>query len=258
MQELCDLLFEFSNEDRLRILKSLAEETANVTNLARSLDLTTQEASRHLSRLGDVGLTVKDPEGFYRITTFGSLALRQMSGIEFTSLHRDYFREHSLDDLPLRFTERIGELAGSRRIDDVMVVFHAIERIIDEADEYIYRLTDRYLMMAIPQLEEATARGVRFRLLRTKDFEFPPDWPGEGNVLVDARLKGTFKIKASDTANVFMAINEKEVAAIAFPLADGRYDYLGFSSTDPVVHAWCKGLYEHYWVTAKIPEALAD
>ena len=60
MEHLCDLLFEVSNEDRLGILYRLEEEAMNITGLARALGITTQEASRHSSRLVDMGLTMKE------------------------------------------------------------------------------------------------------------------------------------------------------------------------------------------------------
>ena len=53
MEALCDLLFELSNEDRLGILTRLHGEATNVTGLAKRLDLTLQECSRHVSRLID-------------------------------------------------------------------------------------------------------------------------------------------------------------------------------------------------------------
>ena len=72
MESLCDLLFEVSNEDRLRILLQLEEGGINVTNLSRKLGISTQEVSRHISRLSEVGLTTKDPAGVHRMTSFGA------------------------------------------------------------------------------------------------------------------------------------------------------------------------------------------
>jgi DNA-binding transcriptional ArsR family regulator len=63
MEDLCNLLFEVSNEDRLRILLQLDKEALNATNLSKELDLTIQESSRHLSRLSRVKLIQKDVEG---------------------------------------------------------------------------------------------------------------------------------------------------------------------------------------------------
>jgi predicted transcriptional regulator len=258
MESLCGLLFEVSNEDRLRILLQLEEGGINITNLSRELGISTQEASRHISRLSEVGLTTKDPEGVHRMTPFGELTMKQLQGFMFTSRHSGYFKDHSLESLPSEYVCRIGELAESRFVDDVMVVFHNVERMFQEAEEYIYRLTDRYFMMALPHLEEATERGVELRLLQSKGFEFPPDWPGEGVILRDARLKGIFKLRSSDTADVFVAMSEKEVAALAFPSADGRFDYMGFNSKDEKTHRWCLDLFRYYWDTARIPDFMNE
>lgn len=65
MESICDLLFEQSSEDRWGILHLLRQEGMNVTNLAKKLDITTQESSRHISRLGEVGLTQRDSGGNY-------------------------------------------------------------------------------------------------------------------------------------------------------------------------------------------------
>ena len=41
IENLCDLFFEFSNEDRLRMLRRLQQDLMTVTALSRELDLTT-------------------------------------------------------------------------------------------------------------------------------------------------------------------------------------------------------------------------
>ncbi len=245
-----NLLFELSNEDRYDILQALTLETYNVTNLANHLSITTQEASRHLSRLVDVMLIEKTISGEYILTPYGRLVFSQISGILFATSARDYFRHHIISELPVRFISRLSELRVSRLVDDVMVALANIERIIDEAEEYIWRLTDRYDMMALPKLEMATEKGVQFRLMQTKDFQYPPDWPGPGVVLKNARLSGVFNVRTSSEANVFIAMNEKEVAVLAFPKENSVFDYRGFSSTDPRFQDWCRDLYEFYWASA--------
>ncbi len=252
MERLCDLLFELSNEDRMRILQRLREEASNVTNLSRALGTSNQEISRHVSRLVEAGVAQRDADGLYRLTPFGELILTQMRGLEFSTRHREYFRTHLLADLPPAFLLRLGELERSEFVDDVMVALYNVERVIEEAEEYVWRLTDRYDMMALSKLEEATGRGVEFRLMQSRGFEFPPDWPGEGIILSEARLEGVFKLKISDLANVFIAMSEKEVAALAFPKLDGRFDYLGFASRDGRAHRWCHELYRYYWDRAQL------
>ncbi|NIO36894.1 ArsR family transcriptional regulator, partial [Candidatus Bathyarchaeota archaeon] len=55
LENLCDLLFELSNEDRLRILYQLEKEAMNISDLSKTLELSTQESSRNLSRLSGIG-----------------------------------------------------------------------------------------------------------------------------------------------------------------------------------------------------------
>lgn len=245
-----ELLFELSNDDRYNILQTLKTKNRNVTNIARILSLTTQESSRHLNRLAEHGLIEKTITGEYSLTEYGVLVLRQSKGLIFASSNKDYFQSHRTPELPIRFTSRLCELDESRLVTDVMVVFALIERIIDEAEEYIWRLTDRYNMMSLPKLEAATERRIEFRLMRTKNFQLPPNWPGVGVILKDASLRGVFDVRTSNEANLFLAMNEKEVAVVGFPMEENVFDYRGFSSRDPVFHAWCRDLFEYYWVDA--------
>ena len=258
LEDLCDLFFELSNEDRMRILRELQKGSVNITGLSRALDVSTQEVSRHVSRFLERDVVTRDGSGAYGLTPYGDLVLSQIQGLSFTSGHRDYFKDQVLRDLPSNFLCRIGELGGSTLVDDVMLVFHNVERIIVEAEEYIWRLTDRYNMMSLPRLEEATDRGVQFRLLQTKGFEYPPNWPGVGEVMREARVSGTMKVKISDSANIFLAMSEKEVAVVAFPSANGRFDYLGFTSRDERVHGWCAEVYRFYWERARFQEGFAE
>nr|MBC8462754.1 hypothetical protein [Candidatus Bathyarchaeota archaeon] len=46
IESLCDLFFEFSNDDRLRMLRRLQQDHMTVTSLSKELELTTQETSR--------------------------------------------------------------------------------------------------------------------------------------------------------------------------------------------------------------------
>jgi len=258
LEDLCDLFFELSNEDRMSILIELQKGSVNITGLSRALDVSTQEVSRHVSRFLERDVVNRDSSGAYWLTPYGDLVLSQIQGLSFASEHRAYFKDHVLSDLPTNFLCRIGELGGSDLIDDVMLVFHNVERIIVEAEEYIWRLTDRYNMMSLPRLEEATDRGVKFRLLQTKGFEYPPNWPGVGEVMSEARIKGTMKVKISDSANIFIAMSEKEVAVVAFPSANSRFDYLGFTSSDRTVHGWCAEVYKFYWERAVLQEGFTE
>ena len=113
-----DILFELSNEDRFNILQSLTSDNYNVTNMSRHLALTTQEASRHLNRLAEVGLIMKSVSGEYELTSYGKLVLSQATGIMFATSNKEYFIDHKTDDIPLEFLCQLTKLRESKLVNE--------------------------------------------------------------------------------------------------------------------------------------------
>lgn len=252
MESLCDLLFEVSNEDRLKILRRLQEGGLSVTGLSRALDLTTQESSRHLTRLGDVGLTNRDADGLYSLTPYASLVLRQLDGFEFTSTHKDYFLSHTLEGLPTEFLCRIGELEGSAYVDDVMVAIYNVERAVQRAEEYYWIVTDQYPVSFFPLLAEAFERGVEVRTIDAADWDPPAQLkegihPEDAEAVLRARRSGAIEERILGRLDIVLWMSDKEVAGLAFPTIEGRFDYLGFNSADEKAHRWCSELFNFYW-----------
>jgi predicted transcriptional regulator len=255
VERLTDLMFEVSNEDRLRILLKLEEEGTSVTGVSRELSLTTQEASRHLSRLNDVGLTRKDPDGSHNVTPYGRLVIKQIQGVRFASEHVEYFTNHVLGGLPLEFVYRMGELAGSTYIDDLMFSIHCTETVFREAEEYVWATSDQYPMSTVPLHREAFARGVKVRYIDALDWEPPQQWVDEiteedSEAINKARRTGQMEERVLEKLQVYLWMNEKKVGILAFPTTKGRFDYLGFSSTDDATLKWCRDLYSYYWEKA--------
>jgi len=252
METLCDLLFEVSNEDRMRILLQLEEGALNITNLSRELGITTQEASRHVSRLADVGLTERDADGLHGLTPYGELVLRQIQGLNFTSQHVDYFKSHSLAGLPAEFVHRLSELAGSVYVDDVMVMVHNVEKLLKEVEEYILNINTPYISSTFPLVGEAFGRGVEAKFIHSREL-VPPDIMVEehkqavGKSAELARVSGDYLEKVMEGIDLVLYMSEKEVAILAFPLKNGRFDFFGFSATDESSLKWCRDLFMYYW-----------
>lgn len=244
MQSLCDLMFELSNTDRVRILLSLLQEPENITGISKQLKNTTQETSRHITRLSDVGLVGRQPDGTYRITSYGKIVFNQIEGIEFLSTHKDYFIDHTMEALPYEYVSRIGELKNSSYIDNVMTVFQKIQEISDESEEHIWRITDKRLNIIYSNIQKAADRGVEYRRIEPETVNEsplieikPPIEPGS--------------VRSLESVPVFMAISEKEVGGLAFPRINGEFDYIGFNSKDTQVLKWCSDLFKHYWNMGK-------
>jgi len=262
MERLGDLYFELSNEDRLEILRRLEGETLNVTGIARELDITNQECSRHLSRLSEAMLVERNPEGGYSLSQYGRLSLRLISGQSFVSEHRDYFNAHSLDVHPQEFVARIGELQGGKPADNAMVTCGIVENIMRGAEESLCMIHDQYLPSILPLCVSALKRGVELRSVELKAKPpgrsldpIRPDYITLEDEEYFIRLwhEGRINSLFSEEVHVFLYINEKE-ALIAFPLTEGGFDYLGFSSEDPVFHKYCLDVFEFYYERADPPD----
>ena len=254
LERLCNLLFEVSNEDRLRMLLRLEEKALRVTDISRELDLSIQESSRHVSRLSEVGLARKDVEGFYSLTNFGELILRHLQEIEFTSKHQEYFTDRTLARLPPELTKRMGDLAGGTYMHNVMGFLHSIENMIEESEERVWLLVDQYPVSALALIGEALDRGVEFRCLEPYEVVSGPIFsflkPEEIQGLRRARTTPLVEQKTMKSVDVFLFLSEK-MCALAFPNSKGEFDYRGFIAKDERSLKWCGDLFRHYWETAE-------
>jgi predicted transcriptional regulator len=178
-----------------------------------------------------------------------------MPAYEFMSRNRDYFTTHSLAKLPDRFVARIGEFNGSRLTPDVMVSIGEFESILREAQERVWVIIDQRTPSVRPLVARAVERGVEIRSLSM--FR---DHYNEGRrvlnevderIIIEGYRDGKAESGDLEDAIIFLYMSEK-AAFIAFPLEDGTFDYLGFSTTDPEAVALCADLFEHCWEGAYI------
>ena len=266
MEDLCSLMFELSSEDRVSILHRIKEKAMNISNLSKELSLTTQETSRHASRLSDVGLLQKDSAGLYHLTLYGDLVLKQLEGLRFTSQHRKYFISHSLVHIPQEFICRLGDLANSIYVNDISVAFYNVEKLMREAQEYIWAMTDHYLLSQMPLYTEAFEREVKVRSMEAKDWVTPSEikeayinlQPEHRRAADQARTTGILEEGLLEQLDIFLYMSEKEVAIVCFPFSDGRFDYLGFTSADERAHRWCRDIFQYYWERSRSRGSMAE
>lgn len=251
MEKFYDLLFEISNDYRHEILLRLLDEPMRVTDISKELDLTSQEISRHVARLGEAGLTHKDVDGIHHVTQYGALVLNLLDELQFASLHNEYFIGHSLSGIPHEFVKRIGDLKESDPVDNVIYFLKGIEKLIQESKQHVFFIADQFPLSSIGFINEALDRGVRFKSIGKNDGP-----PGslfndklENNV---SRVSGTplIEYKALESLDLLLFVSEGE-AAIAFPTTDGGFDYRGFITKNRQATKWAEGLFEYFWERAE-------
>jgi predicted transcriptional regulator len=202
-----------------------------------------------------MGLTYRRSDGLPTLTPLGELVLKQLKTLEFTSHHGDYFREHTVRALPEEFVSRMGELRASTMVDNVMLAVHNVEKVLQEADSYLLNINMPYIASAFPHIRGAYDRGVKGRFLHGKNLKLPIEMRDDRERVLDADIIDAYRRNAIHDEKILdtelvMYMSEKEVAILSFPLEDGRFDFIGFSSKDKDVLYWCKDLFEYYWFQA--------
>jgi predicted transcriptional regulator len=253
MQELCKLLFELSNEDRLTMLIELKKTPMKLSRISDKFTFTVPETARNVSRLSAANLIIKDVEGAYHLTPFGEEALRLLPGLQFLSKNKKYFISHTLTELPQEFATSLGALKDCRAVNELTEMLYIIENLIREAQQYVWFMSDQLLASGLPLAVEAVKRGVEFKKLMPKNANIPENILKIANdpIFEQASSSKRFESRYLERVDIAIFISEKEVGAICFPDLEGRFDYSGFTSKSELTHSWSKSLYSYYWNISK-------
>ncbi len=258
MEALCDLLFELSNEDRLKILLELENGPMNLTGIAKKLDFTAQGASRNVARLVQISLIERNSDSEYVLTGYGRNALGLLAPYDFLSKEKDYILSHSTGGLPQPFISRLGELRKSERITEILDVVSNITRERRAAAEYEWFITPGRMSSPRDAMDviDSLKRGVKVRAIEPLYYvpseDVMKETPKETlDFFEENWRKGNIQHRYLDEVKIRMYMTERAVSILALPKRDGEVDVLGYKSKDPTFHGWCKDLFEYYWGQAK-------
>ncbi len=236
MEDLCDLLFELSSNERMNIMLSLLEERLKLSHVSKKLNMTVTEASRHLQRLSEVQLIDKAVDGTFGPTPYGELAITLLSSLDFISVNRQYFLEHIVFNLPYEFISRLGELSSSTfEMDAVKVLAHCYD-ILREAEGNIWTQSYQILPNHVSIIEDRIKSGVNFQGIYPSELEIPT------TLLPVVRTRSHVELRILAT--------EKE-AMTGFAHQTGKPHYSALFSEDPKFIKWCKDVHHHYWQRSK-------
>jgi predicted transcriptional regulator len=243
MEELAGLLFTVASVDRLTLFSMIANERLRLTQLASKLSASTQETSRHLSRLQEARIVEKESDGCFTLTSFGRALEGLLPSLKFLTEHRDYFLSHDLSTLPLDFLERIGELQRSEFAHGVGLVLSHTSQLFREAKRYVWLASDN--VMDLSTLGGNAAREeVLFRIIVPREIMSTTQ-------SVDAELPAKVDLRSVGKVCAGLALNEK-TAGVTFPDLTGKIDFnSGFAGDDLKFHKWCADLFMFYWNEAK-------
>lgn len=246
--------FELASEQRLAIIFRLNEKSAKISQLAKDLDITMQEAHRNVSRLQDAGLIEKDPEGIFSLTTFGNTITKQIPTFNYLSKHKEYFSEHILGELPIKFIMRLGALDKCEFVKGIVAILERWKDIYREAEEYIYEIVPQVPIDLIEPAVSRVKQGVKYSYVLPKDVIIPKGRKDLLKKLGHNELlnKGAIERRMVESVKVAVILNEKQ-AAVLFPTQKGETDMnMIFYSIDRVFHEWCLDYFRYRWYGSDI------
>lgn len=247
--------FELASEQRLAIIFQLNEKSAKISQLAKDLGITMQEAHRNVNRLQDAGLIEKDPEGIFSLTTFGNTIIKQIPTFNYLSKHKEYFSEHILGELPIKFIMRLGALDRCEFIKGVVAILERWKDIHRQGDQYVYEIVPQVPMDLIePAVNRVKEKGVKYSYVLPKNVIIPKGRKDLLKKLGHTELlnKGAIERRMVESVQVAVILNEKH-AAVLFPTQKGETDMnMMFFSSDPVFHEWCLDYFRYRWYGSDI------
>ena len=244
------IFFELASQQRLSIIFSLSQTNSTLSQLSKDLGITMQEVHRNINRLLDAGLIEKDPRGIFSLTTFGNTIIKQIPTFDFLSLHKEYFSEHTLGEVPMKFEQRIGALYDCELVRGIVAILELWKQTYRESESYILEIIPQVPLDLIePMLVRVRDKGTRLYYIFPEDVIIPR---GRGELLRKLRFDELYKTgrigrRMVDKVQVAVVLNEKK-ASILFPTQKGETDMnMMFYSEDRLFHDWCLDYFWFRW-----------
>jgi predicted transcriptional regulator len=261
-------LFEVANAERLSILLKLKEENNNKNNnnlskLSKDLNIVVQEVHRHTNRLLKAGLVQKDSStGYFSLTTFGNIVVMQLSALDFISKNRNYFSDHTLGDLPLKFIQRVGSLVNSQLLTSSVAVFEYQKELFSTSRNYICTILPEVPQYLIDSVMPTIEKGVRLRYILSYNAVLPKKRHGiskheKFHTLINKEI---VQRRMIDNIQVGLIINETQ-SMVSFSTVKSKTDMnSAFCSSDPIFHDWCLDYFNYKWENSKSfnPEKITE
>jgi predicted transcriptional regulator len=246
---------ELASSQRLSILHKLSVQNNKISNLGKDLNVTIQEVHRNINRLVDAGLVHKGAEGIFSLTTFGRTIIKQISTFHFLSRNQDYFSDHTLGDISIKFIQRIGALNNSDYTSGVVAVIEFWKQLYNESNEYIYGLLPQIpfelMETAVSKVKE---RGLKFRYILPQKAIVPKKRTNllKTSGFYELLKAGLVERKMIDIIQVAVVLNEKH-ATVMFKNSKGQIDMnsiffsRNISIDNGLFHEWCLDYFRDCW-----------
>jgi predicted transcriptional regulator len=246
------LFFELAGDLRLSMLARLNERDYRLSQLASELEATMQEAHRNMMRLIDSGLVSKGKEGELVLTSYGRTIVSLVPSYDILYRIREFFLDHSLGDLPVKFVQRMGAFSGCEIVHGVMAILQRWKTLYGESEQFIKEIMAQVPLDLIETISDRIDSGVKFSYIFSSNAVVPK---GRTQLLQKVGWrnfisKGMVERRMVADVKVMAIFNEKQ-GCVMFPNQKGEPDLnvMFYGETQEFLD-WCSDFFDYHWCTA--------
>ncbi|UCG01972.1 MAG: ArsR family transcriptional regulator [Candidatus Heimdallarchaeota archaeon] len=233
-------LTDILHPTRLKILEILGEGSQALATIARGLDLSKPEISRHLTRMRELNL-VEKKDKVHQLTNLGEVILNLTSPIEFVIHNYDYFMNHKID-LPTSLIRDIDSLMNSE-------LMSGTGYLMSKMDEFRSNITNEVKMM-IDQPFPGTSVYIEKALLIVPSYAKSENL----NLEILQEYCKYFEIRTLPIVNLTLGILDRKYGFLLFPdRIIGKIDYNhAFTVGDEMGLDFLSRIWDYFWEKAKL------
>ena len=249
------LLFEFSNVGRYSVLKSLYIQGKRHNQLGKELNIPGSEISRHLKRLYEKKLIIKDIDNRYFVTNIGKIFLQMMDIFEVSLKNRAFLNSHDISLIPVHLIFQLGKLKTVELSSKTMENMEILENLVKESDKFLFAITDQYQKSLLKEAEKKMKnQSTEIKALVDKNllksYNIPDGWYDlfeAPKVFFKEMLRN---IRILDKIGLSLVASEK--GSILFLSKAGEIDYSQclIDNHEPFIN-WTIELFDWYWKKGK-------
>ncbi len=249
--DLNEILFEFSNKERVNVLKKLYSEGKKHSELVKELNVPGSEISRHLKRLYEKNLIFKEINNKYKISNIGKIFMQMMDIFEVSLNYRNFLNSHEITSIPINLIFQLGKLKSVELSTKTMENMEIFENLVKDSEEFLYAITDQYQKSLLKEAENKMKnKSTNIRALVDKNllksYNIPDGWSKLFKDPVKFFKEILENIRILDEINVSLVVSDK--GAILFLSKDGQIDYSQclIDNHENFIN-WTIELFEWYW-----------
>ncbi|TXT67390.1 MAG: hypothetical protein BAJALOKI1v1_100003 [Promethearchaeota archaeon] len=252
-----DFFFEFSNQDRIDVFKSLYKSEKKHSEIEKELHISGSEVSRHLKRLREKSLVIKTREGKYTISNIGKIFYWILDLFEVSLKHKEYFNTHDITSIPLYLILQLGELHTLELSTKTLQNIELWSNLVKNSEQFIYAISDQFQTSLLPIVEQNVYnQDLEIRALidksLLKSYNIPREWSEkfENPANFYKKLNIFENIRILEELHLSLVVSEK--GGILFLSRDTTINY-GQCLIDnhPSFVNWLKDLFMFYWNKGK-------